>query len=217
MAWFREIYCEPGTAGTRCMVPLFANGADYTEKDWCLDNYQATDCFDIRLAAQAETEDLLRLFYNSQVAWGCALLLILSFVVNTLERIISRPMVQKSRESNVPAWLSLPFLGCTAVGIVFRYTPSSVLSARSGSTYSWLGTAYMACGALFLLSSILGWFISTFSILSGRDKRYKLLSVILFIFFNAVRFWLRNPEPHKRCRNLALMPSNSLLMVFYIR
>jgi len=199
------------------MVPLFANGADYTEKDWCLDNYQATDCFDIRLAAQAETEDLLRLFYNSQVAWGCALLLILSFVVNTLERIISRPMVQKSRESNVPAWLSLPFLGCTAVGIVFRYTPSSVLSARSGSTYSWLGTAYMACGALFLLSSILGWFISTFSILSGRDKRYKLLSVILFIFFNAVRFWLRNPEPHKRCRNLALMPSNSLLMVFYIR
>ena len=110
----------------------------------------------------------------------------LFLIVNTLERIISRPMVQKSRESNVPAWLSLPTIGCSIVGAVFRYSPSSVLSARSGSTYSWIGTAYLACGVLFFLTAILGWFISTFSILSGRDKRYKHISVIFFIFLMTI-------------------------------
>ena len=92
-------------------------------------------------------------------------------------------MVQKSRESNVPGWLSLPTIGCSVVGAVFRYSPSSVLSAHSGSSYSWIGTAYMACGVLFFITVMLGWFISTFSILSGRDKRYKHISVIVFISF----------------------------------
>ena len=99
---------------------------------------------------------------------------------------MSKPMVQKSRESNVPAWLSLPFLGCSVVGVVFRYSDSSVLSASAQSDFSWVGTAYMSCGVLFLLSAALGWFISTFSILSGRDKRYKYMSVMVFIFLMAV-------------------------------
>lgn len=90
-------------------------------------------------------------------------------------------MVQKSRESNVPAWLSLPFLGSTVVGAVFRYSQSSVLSQQPGSTYSWIGPAFILCGGLFLVSGLLGWFISAFSILSNRDKRYKHISVILFI------------------------------------
>jgi hypothetical protein len=95
-------------------------------------------------------------------------------------------MVQKSRESNVPAWLSLPFLGCSVVGAVFRFSQSSVLSARSGSTYSWVGVGYMACGALFFITACLGWFISTFSILSSRDKRYKHVSVMVFIFLMGI-------------------------------
>lgn len=186
MAWFRETYCEIGTAGTLCMVPIYPDDSTYTETDWCIENYQATNCTLIRDTAQMEVEDLLIFFYNGNVAWGIFFIMILLLIVNTLERIISRPLVQKSRESNVPAWLSLPTMGCSIVGAVFRYSPSSVLSARSGSTYSWIGTAYMASGVLFFLTAMLGWFISTFSILSGRDKRYKHISVIFFIFLQAI-------------------------------
>lgn len=207
------------------MVPLFAENSEYNETDWCIDQYQATNCSIVRDEAQHETEDMLMFFFNGNAAWGAALLMVVSLycnkcffvcveslksaresrltfnsagvllralsiqlflIVTTLERIISRPMVQKSRESNVPAWLSLPTIFCSVVGAVFRYSPSSVLSARSGSTYSWIGTAYMACGVLFFLTAILGWFISTFSILSGRDKRYKHISVIFFIFLMTV-------------------------------
>ena len=44
----------------------------------------------------------------------------------------------------------------------------------------------MSCGVLFMLAAGLGWFISSFSILSGRDKRYKHMSVLVFIFLMAV-------------------------------
>lgn len=93
-------------------------------------------------------------------------------------------MVQKSREQNVPAWLMLPILGCVAVGAVLGFSPTSVLSAGDGN-YQWIGVAYIACGGIFFLSACLGWFISVFSILSNRDKRYKLVAVFLFIILMA--------------------------------
>lgn len=44
MAWFRENYCAPGTAGTLCMVPVFGDGAAVNETVWCEEKYQATNC-----------------------------------------------------------------------------------------------------------------------------------------------------------------------------
>lgn len=193
------------------MVPILDyEDSTYSERDWCLDRYQATNCTAIRDAAQDEVENLMVKFFNTNLALGVILVLVVSqayamcsvrlcycvfftltktamlvlqlfLIVKTLERIISRPMVQKSRESNVPAWLSLPFMGCTVVGAVFRYSESSVLSERFGSAYDWIGTAYIVCGGLFMVTGLLSWFISAFSILSSRDKRYKHISVVLFI------------------------------------
>lgn len=78
MAWFRETYCEPGTAGSLCLVPIYEEGADYNETDWCMDKYQATNCTEIRDAAQDEVEDLMIFFYNSNVAWGFLLIMVVS-------------------------------------------------------------------------------------------------------------------------------------------
>ena len=78
MAWFRETYCEPGTAGTLCMVPIYPSDADYNETDWCVEQYQATNCSDIRGAAQNEVEDMLILFYNGNVAWGIVFIVVVS-------------------------------------------------------------------------------------------------------------------------------------------
>lgn len=82
----------------------------------------------------------------------------------------------------MPAWFSLPMLGCIAIGLLYTFSTSSVLSARSGNnTLAWIGPLYIATGGLFFLASILGAFIGSYSILSTRHKRYKLVAVMLFI------------------------------------
>jgi hypothetical protein len=74
----------------------------------------------------------------------------LVLVVNTLESIISRPIVQKSRESNLAAWFALPMLGSLTVGFLYAFSNTSVLSTRSGGdtagTYSWIGPLYIITG-----------------------------------------------------------------------
>jgi hypothetical protein len=77
MAWFRENYCEPGTAGSLCMVPQCGEfQIDCNELAWCIDNYAATNCTDIRNMAQLEVEELMNIYYNSNLAWGFVLIMI---------------------------------------------------------------------------------------------------------------------------------------------
>ena len=98
-----------------------------------------------------------------------------------LYRIISKPIVQKSRETNVPAWLLLPTIGNAAVGAIFVFSPSSLLSAISGAEGAWIGIVYLVAGALFLVALLLGWYLSTFTIQNNKDKKTKNIAVIIFI------------------------------------
>lgn len=70
-------------------------------------------------------------------------------VVRILESIISRPLVQKSRESNVPAWFSLPILGCIGNGLLFIFSTSSELvSEADRSSTFWVGPIYVSTGGM---------------------------------------------------------------------
>ena len=99
----------------------------------------------------------------------------------TLEGIVSRPLVQKSRESNVPAWFALPIVGSFAIGVVYGYAESSGLNTQTETEAAFIGPLYLAVGSLFLFTALLGWAISAYSILSTRDKHAKLLMIIAFI------------------------------------
>ena len=101
--------------------------------------------------------------------------------VNTLEHIISKPLVQKSRESNVPAWMSLPIVSCIVFGSVFAFSESSVLNSRTQSEATWISPLFLVTGALFFLAAIIGWFISAKPVMSTRHKRNKLISIWAFI------------------------------------
>jgi lysylphosphatidylglycerol synthetase-like protein (DUF2156 family) len=105
----------------------------------------------------------------------------LLLVINTLESIISKPLVQKSKESNVPAWLALPAIGCLVLGSVLAFSASSVLSTNSESEVSWIGPVYLLTAGLFLVGAITGWTIKAFSILSVQHKRQKLAAILIFI------------------------------------
>lgn len=164
MAWFRKRTCQPpSTYNTLCVVPISDN-----ETAWCLLNYNATNCSAIRNNAQATTDAALKSFYFFSAVWGLLLLLLVSGVfvlrvrserstlistllqillaIDTLEHIITKPLVQRSRQWNIALWLSLPIVGCLALGVVLTLangSPTGELFSEE-SEFSWVGPAYIA-------------------------------------------------------------------------
>jgi hypothetical protein len=50
-SWFRGHFCDPSdTADRECTVPFSDNA---TETQWCVENYNSTDCSSIRNSAQS--------------------------------------------------------------------------------------------------------------------------------------------------------------------
>ncbi|GAX09907.1 hypothetical protein FisN_11Lh108 [Fistulifera solaris] len=187
LATFRRAFCKPSSSyNTLCAAPEVENVTS-----WCLVNFNVTNCGEIRADAQDKFDKFMIAYYYGNAIWGIVLVLLLLLVVRILESIISRPLVQKSRESNVPAWFSLPILGCIGNGLLFVFSSSSELvnQADRSSTF-WVGLLFVAAGGLFFLAAILGWFISSYTILNTRDKRYKMLAVNFFLIIIAVVFIL---------------------------
>jgi hypothetical protein len=182
MSWFRRRFCPDEYEDNLCIVPIMG-GPDFdTEDEWCLFHYNSTECTDIRDDAQIEMETALLTCYSALAGWSCVVLMLLFLMIHSLEKVISKPIVQKSRESNVPAWLSVPTCGCALVGGIFQYSPSSLLSSSSGSDENpWIGVVYLVAAGLFLVAALMGWFLSAVSIRSSADKRQKSVAVIVFI------------------------------------
>mmetsp|Transcript_1815 Transcript_1815/g.2500 ORF Transcript_1815/g.2500 Transcript_1815/m.2500 type:complete len:385 (-) Transcript_1815:40-1194(-) len=51
MGMYRQQYCQADTHNTRCVVPI-DGGLNTTELQWCIDNFNMTDCTQIRETAQ---------------------------------------------------------------------------------------------------------------------------------------------------------------------
>lgn len=179
MAWFRHIFCEAGTANTKCAVPI-GGGPEYqTSALWCEFKYNATDCDTIRSAATRAMESRSYLFIYTNAIVGAVMIMLLLLALGLLEGIISAPIVQRSKESNISLWLILPILGCFCGGSALQFAPSSLISNDPGLV--WIGNCYLVTGATFTVSALLGWFISAKSVLNLRDKKQKEIAVYLFI------------------------------------
>jgi hypothetical protein len=76
MAWFREVFCAPGTANTRCAVPSSEDTTD--EFSWCLTNYGEIDCLALRTDAQSEMEKWMLPFYYLNASWGIFTIILVS-------------------------------------------------------------------------------------------------------------------------------------------
>ena len=182
MTWCRRVFCQDGTYDDKCVVPI-DGGEDFeTEEEWCVAMYGATDCMEIRDVAQDDMNTSILIFYTALAGWSSALLFIMVLMIHSLERIISRPIVQKSRETNVPLWLSLPTLTNALVGSVLLFSPSSLLTSSSGSDTTWIGVLYLIAAALFLIGLATGWYLSVFTIRNHADKQTKSIMVLVFIF-----------------------------------
>jgi hypothetical protein len=154
MKFWRELFCAPpGTAEHECMVPIF--GGDYeTEKDWCLQKYNATNCSQVRDDAQAKYNTFSRIFYTSNGIWACFLVALLWCILCILQAIITVPIVQRSKESNIPLWLTLPIVGCYTTGYFLGF----YLKAYKTNAFehlddiNWISLAYLISGGAFTLA-----------------------------------------------------------------
>ena len=181
MSWFRIHFCQNGTATTKCLVPILPNEELGSEELWCLENYNATDCEMIRDDAQDHMETVMLTFYTGLAVWTSILLFLMLLMVNSLESIITKPIVQKSRETNVPAWLFLPTITNAMVGSVLLFSPSSLLSASSDVDSSWIGIVYLVAAGLFLVALLTGWFLSAYTIQNHGDKQTKNVAFFCYL------------------------------------
>jgi hypothetical protein len=167
------------------MAPI-AGGSEFEDEEgWCLQFFQSTECKTIRDNAQKDMYGFMLYYYTGMGGVGSALLGLLLLMINSLERIISKPIVQKSRESNVPAWLTLPTSAGALVGSIFLFSPSSLLKNTSTGSTKWIGHVYLVTSALFLITALIGWFLSSFSIRNAADKKTKNIAVNIFIMIMA--------------------------------
>lgn len=156
---FRYKLCEPGTANTLCAAP-YAGGSDYESiTEWCQALYQSDRCEDIRKAAEDKMLTATYFFFYLNAILGGVLLLLLLLSLGLLHQIISFPIVQRSKEANIPLWLTFPIIFCIAMGSILLFSPSSVLGNQKGTELYWIGVLYMLSGATFTVSALLGWFM----------------------------------------------------------
>ena len=73
-------------------------------------------------------------------------------MVKVLENVITRPILAKSKERNIPLWLTLPCIGCTATGVALLFSPSSILKLGAELSKSWPGVVYLVAGGLYFIA-----------------------------------------------------------------
>jgi hypothetical protein len=175
----REIFCYPGTANAQCSVPILG-GVDYpSEKQWCLDKFNATDCTAIRDSAQGIYVVSSQIFYTAVAIWACGLVLLLWLTLCILQAIITLPIVQRSKESNIPLWLTFPIIGCYTIGYLL-FSSQTALTYELQDVY-WIALVYLLSGGAFTLAALVGYFLKFYTVLNRRQRRFKQGVVVLFI------------------------------------
>eukprot|EP00804_Cyclotella_cryptica_P026675 CCRYP_007926-RA/>CCRYP_007926-RA protein AED:0.04 eAED:0.04 QI:381/1/1/1/0.5/0.33/3/2170/853 len=179
MAWFRSKFCDEGTAMEKCVVPVDGGEEFDNEEEWCEAYYNATDCRGIRDEAQAWCEVFSYVFFTTNGVLALLLVASMWVTLSVLQGIISLPIVQRSKESNIPLWLSFPISGCFLIGVILLFGPSTVTS--SFQDLYMIGLTYLVSGGAFTLAAIVGISLKLYTVLNKRQKKCKQGLVLVFI------------------------------------
>jgi len=190
MALYRMQYCQQGTHNSRCVVPI-GGGESRTEEEWCLDNFNMTDCTQIRDSAQEGMLIYANAFFSS---FGviCLLLMMLLWLTRiVLTDIISTPIIERNRKSNITFWLAFPIiLSFTVAGILFSSPPFHPDYAVSGMAVqihlALFALYYTICGSFFIISTLLALFAGTYDVNTAGDKKIKNVAAICFIILSVI-------------------------------
>ena len=179
------MFCTNNTAYTKCSAPLLG-GYNYTSvKEWCINEHNATNCQNIIDSAQVQTKAFFYTFYTFFATWGLCLVVLLFLAIQTLEELVTIPIAESSRTSNIPIWFALPIVVSFTMGYIMQFSSADDLmnanKINKFNKYYWISFTYYLSGAIFSLAALLGWFISAYRVWSARDNRNRQLAVILFL------------------------------------
>ena len=106
MEWFRELFCADGTAHEECTAPLIDSD------EWCMELYGQMDyCEQVRKGTETQMKRVSYTYFTMNGVWGLLLCVVMILAMNVQEGIVTKPIVQRSKEGNVPLWLTLPSVG----------------------------------------------------------------------------------------------------------
>ena len=100
-----------------------------------------------------------------------------------LRSIISEPIVQRSKQSNIPLWLTLPAAGCIMLGFL-TIDSTSLLNDDNLDQPIWIEAIpnlFIVAGVAFSMSVLLGWFNFMKGVFNTQDKMLKQITVYLYI------------------------------------
>jgi hypothetical protein len=179
LSWYRELFCDEGTAQGKCMVPVLG-GLNYPdENSWCLAYFNATDCEDIRDGAQRDFVVANYVYFAVNGIWALILAVLMWVTLNVLQAIITLPIVQRSKESNIPLWLTFPIIGSYMIGYVLLFAETSIDEVLED--IRWMGITYMVSGGSFTLLALVGLVLKCYPVLNTRQKKVKQSMIVLFI------------------------------------
>mmetsp|Transcript_22291 Transcript_22291/g.44897 ORF Transcript_22291/g.44897 Transcript_22291/m.44897 type:complete len:821 (-) Transcript_22291:1051-3513(-) len=180
LSWYRELFCDPGTAQGKCMVPVLG-GVNYDdERAWCEAYFNgATDCEEIRDEAQYEFVVANYVYFAVNGIWALILAVLMWVALNVLQAIITLPIVQRSKESNIPLWLTFPIIGSYMIGYVLLFSETAIDEVLED--IKWMGITYMVSGGSFTLLALVGLILKCYPVLNTRQKKVKQSMIILFI------------------------------------
>lgn len=161
------------------MVPVLGGSNYPDEQAWCVAYYNATDCEDIREEAQRDFIVTHYVYFTVNGIWALLLALIMWVTLNVLQAVITIPIVQRSKESNIPLWLTFPIIGSYMIGYVLLFSSTSV--DETLEDIRWMGIAYMVTGGAFTLAALIGIVLKCYPVLNTRQKKVKQSLIVLFI------------------------------------
>jgi hypothetical protein len=191
-AQVRKLFCNPvSTADNKCKAPItkeeaiFTDNEYYNTTNWCIENFNATDCEHIRNSAILKAVDWGNTIIATQSIVGIAGLAIITFSVYTSYKILTSPVITQSMLDIINYLLMFPIAGCMGLAAYFwwyvvcvhKHLQLFVLSLTThyprydslDMQYTWLPKLWLSLGLAQVLALPLG-------IVSGRLKSRALLT-----------------------------------------
>lgn len=172
----RQIFCPPHTANNKCIAPLTGDSiileddiflsdddnSNYTIASWCMHNYNASDCEQIRNESLNEAIDWGTRVIAGQSGIGLALILLISFSIYYSYILLTSTVITQSMLDVINYFLLLPIAGCVLLAVYFWWIQDVDL------LLNWFPI-------LFLVLALFQCFALPFGIYGGRKKNIYIL------------------------------------------
>lgn len=165
-SWLRSLYCRPqSTASGKCLAPIVANVTD-----WCVANFNSTDCSTIRREAVVRTESLLQTLTLSLGLVEIVTIILIFVSIYMCFKILTPPVITQSMNDIINYLLLLPMAAC--VGLSWY-----LLQFANQSTY------FEILAYLFIALAVGQVIALPLGIAAGRLKSLTLISFYVLLIF----------------------------------